>query len=82
MRYLEHMLHYFENIKHSIFTYIFIWVGKFDSNSLTKTKNWNGRNEVTETSGVRVAGSTRTPLKPNRTKSPTHNEPRTKRLMW
>ena len=33
------------------FTYIFIWVRKLDSNSLTKTKNWSGRNEVTETSG-------------------------------
>jgi len=29
----------------------FIWVRKLDSNSLTKTKNWSGRNEVTETSG-------------------------------
>jgi len=29
----------------------FIWVRKLDSNSLTKTKNWRGRNEVTETSG-------------------------------
>ena len=28
----------------------FIWVRKLDSNSLTKTKNWSGRNEVTETS--------------------------------
>jgi len=26
--------------------------------------------------------ATRTPLKPSRTKSPTHNEPRTKRPMW
>ena len=26
--------------------------------------------------------ATRTPLKPNRTKSPTHNEPRIKRPMW
>ena len=33
------------------FTYIFVWVRKLDSNSLTKTKNWSGRNEVTETSG-------------------------------
>ena len=33
------------------FTYIFIWVRKLDFNSLTKTKNWSGRNEVTETSG-------------------------------
>jgi len=34
-------------------------------------------------SGVRVAdwSTTRTPLKPNRTKSPTRNEPRTKRPM-
>ena len=30
---------YFENIQHFSFTYIFIWVRKFDSNSLTKTKN-------------------------------------------
>ena len=42
---------YFENIQHTSFTYIFIWVRKLDSNSLTKTKNWSGRNEVTETSG-------------------------------
>jgi len=27
------------------------WVIKLDSNSFTKTKNWSGRNEVTETSG-------------------------------
>ena len=27
------------------------WVRKLDSNSLTKTKNWSGRNEVIETSG-------------------------------
>ena len=33
------------------FNYIFIWVRKLDSNSLTKTKNWSGRNEVNETSG-------------------------------
>ena len=37
--------------QHTSFTYIFIWVRKLDSNSLTKTKNWSGRNEVTETSG-------------------------------
>jgi len=30
---------------------IFIWVRKMDPNSLTKTKNWSGRNEVIETSG-------------------------------
>ena len=30
---------------------MFICVRKLDSNSLTKTKNWSGRNEVTETSG-------------------------------
>jgi len=36
---------------YSSFTYIFIWVRKLDSNSLKKTKNWSGRNEVTETSG-------------------------------
>jgi len=41
----------FWKYKHTIFTYIFIWVRKLDSNSLTKTKNWSGRNEVTETSG-------------------------------
>jgi len=40
-----------ENIQHTSFTYIFIWVRKLDSNSLTKKKNWSGRNEVTETSG-------------------------------
>ena len=28
-----------------------MWVRKLDSNGLTKTKNWSGRNEVTETSG-------------------------------
>ena len=33
------------------FTNIFIWIRKLDSNSLTKTKNWSGRNEFTETSG-------------------------------
>ena len=42
---------YFENIQHNSFTYIFTWVRKLESNSLTKTKNWSGRNEVTETSG-------------------------------
>ena len=42
---------YLENIQHTSFTYIFIWVRKLNSNSLTKTKNWSGRNEVTETSG-------------------------------
>jgi len=41
----------FENIQHTRFTYIIIWDRKLDSNSLTKTKNWSGRNEVTETSG-------------------------------
>ena len=30
----------------------------------------------------RLKPATRTLLKPNRTKSPTHNEPRTKRPMW
>ena len=35
----------------TFFTYIFIWVRKLDSNSLTKTKSWSGRNEVIETSG-------------------------------
>jgi len=29
-----------------------------------------------------IQPATRTPLKPSRTKSPTHNEPRTKRPMW
>ena len=38
-------------MKQFSFTYIFVWVRKLDSNSLTKTKNWRGRNEVTETSG-------------------------------
>ena len=42
---------HFENIQHFSFTYIYIWVTKLDSNSLTKTKNWRSRNEVTETSG-------------------------------
>jgi len=28
-----------------------IWVRKLESNNLTKTKNWSGRNEVIETSG-------------------------------
>ena len=39
------------NIQHISFTYIFISVRRLDSNSLTKTKNWSARNEVTETSG-------------------------------
>ena len=30
---------------------LFIWVRKLEYNSLTKTKNWRVRNEVTETSG-------------------------------
>jgi hypothetical protein len=30
---------YFENIQHFSFAYIFIWVRKLDSDSLTKTKN-------------------------------------------
>jgi hypothetical protein len=30
---------YFENIQHFSLTYIFIWVRKLDSNSLTKTMN-------------------------------------------
>jgi len=37
-------------VHHTSFTYVFIWVRKLDSNSLTKTKNWSGRNEVIETS--------------------------------
>ena len=32
-------VNYFENIQHFSFTYIFIWVRKLDSDSLTKTKN-------------------------------------------
>jgi len=31
---------------------------------------------------LKLQPATRTPLKPRHTKSPTHNEPRTKRLMW
>ena len=34
-----------------VFPYIFIWVRKLGSDSLTETKNLSGRNEVTETSG-------------------------------
>jgi len=34
-----------------VFPYIFIWVRKLGSDSLTETKNWSGRNEVIETSG-------------------------------
>jgi len=34
------------------FAYIFIWVRKLDSDSLTETKNWSGRKEVIETSGM------------------------------
>ena len=30
---------YFENIQHFSFAYIFIWVRKLDSDSLTETKN-------------------------------------------
>ena len=41
----------FENIQHFSFTYIFLWIRKLDSNSLTKTKIWSGRSEVIETSG-------------------------------
>jgi hypothetical protein len=44
-------LSYFENIQHFSFAYSFIWVRKLDSDSLTETKNWSGRNEVIETSG-------------------------------
>ena len=40
-----------KTIQHTGFTYIFISFRKLDSNSLTKTKNWNGRNKVIETSG-------------------------------
>ena len=42
---------YYENIQHFSFAYIFIWVKKLDSDSLTEMKNWSGRNKVTETSG-------------------------------
>jgi hypothetical protein len=42
---------YFENIKHFSFAYVFVWVRKLDSDSLTETKNWSGRNKVIETSG-------------------------------
>ena len=41
----------FENTQHFNFTYIFIWVRKLDFDSLTETKNWNGRNEIIEPSG-------------------------------
>jgi len=41
----------FENIKHTSFTYILYGSEKWTLNSLTNTKNWSGRNEVTETSG-------------------------------
>ena len=30
---------------------MYIWVRKLDSDSFTETKNWRGRNEITETSG-------------------------------
>jgi len=33
------------------FDYTCIWVRKLDSDSLSETKNWSGRNEVIETSG-------------------------------
>ena len=33
------------------FAYIFIWVRKLDSDSLTEAKNWGVRNEVIQTSG-------------------------------
>jgi hypothetical protein len=51
IRYFHPCYKNFENIQHTIFSYIFIWVRKLDSNNLTKTKNWSGRNELTETSG-------------------------------
>jgi hypothetical protein len=39
-------------ITYEVFSYhIFIWVRKLDSDSLTETKNWSGRNEVIEASG-------------------------------
>jgi len=37
-------------MQHFSYAYIFIWVRKLDSDSLTETKNWSGRNEVIETS--------------------------------
>ena len=37
---------------YNTYFYLHFYMGqKLDSNSLTKTKNWTGRNEVTETSG-------------------------------
>jgi hypothetical protein len=42
---------YFKIIQHFSFAYIFVWVRKFDFDSLTETKNWGGRNEVIETFG-------------------------------
>jgi hypothetical protein len=42
---------YFGNIQNFSFAYIFIWVRKLDSDSLTETENWSGRNEIIETSG-------------------------------
>ena len=38
-------------MQHFSFAYIFVWVRKLDSDSLTETKNWSGRNKVIETSG-------------------------------
>jgi len=37
-------------MQHISFAFIFVWVRKLDSDSLTETKNWSGRNEVIETS--------------------------------
>jgi len=58
---LEHTIYWLHSLKTEVqfsdpykntsFTYIFIWVRILDSDSLTKTKNWSGRNEVIETSG-------------------------------
>ena len=39
------------NCSPSVWSYIFIWVRKLDSNSFAKMMNWSSRNEVTETSG-------------------------------
>ena len=48
---LFNYIHQKYTIQHTSFTWIFIWVRKLDSNIFTKTKDWSGRNEVTETSG-------------------------------
>jgi len=40
-----------DTIRYDICDMIYNMVRKLDANNLTKTKNWSGRNEVTETSG-------------------------------